>query len=426
MDIGLILLIVFMTMVLSGIPIAVSLGLSTLATMVMHRIPLTMYLNVLNAGLAKYTLLAIPFFIMAGFVMEKAGISKRIIHFARLLIGPIPGGMALASIAVALFWGSISGSGPATVAALGGILISGMIQQGYDKGFAAALIAASSAIAVVIPPSINLVVYGVISGESIGTLFIAGIAPGIVMGVCFMIYAFLYSLKKGYKGEAHGPLKDLWIAFKDAIWGLISPIIILGGIYGGVFTPTESAVASVIYSLLIGLFIYKEFRIRDLWRIVAESGVTSASIMIIMANAAVFTWLITTQGVAVRFGNALLGVSDNPLIILMIINAILLFAGVFIDGISIAYIFVPLLLPVVLKLGMSPIWFGVTMTMAIAIGFTTPPVAVNLYPACRIAAIDLMTISKAIIGFVFAGIAALILVTIFPQLIMWFPNYIKA
>lgn len=426
MDIGLILLIVFMAMVLSGIPIAVSLGLSTLATMVMHRIPLTMYLNVLNAGLAKYTLLSIPFFIMAGFVMEKAGISKRIIHFARLLIGPIPGGMALASIAVALFWGSISGSGPATVAALGGILITGMIQQGYDKGFAAALIASASAIAVVIPPSINLVVYGVISGESIGTLFIAGIAPGVVMGLCFMLYAFLYSLKKGYKGEPHGPVRELWVSFKDAIWGLISPFIILGGIYGGVFTPTESAVASVIYSLLVGLFIYREFRIRDLWRIVAESGVSSASIMIIMANAAVFTWLITTQGVAVRFGNALLGVSDNPLVILMIINLMLLVAGVFIDGISIAYIFVPLLLPVVLKLGMSPIWFGVTMTMAIAIGFTTPPVAVNLYPACRIAGIDLMTISKAVIGFVVAGTVALILVTVFPELIMWFPRFIGA
>ncbi len=426
MDIGIILLIVFMGMVLSGIPIAVSLGLSTLATMVMHKIPLTMYLNVLNAGLAKYTLLAIPFFIMAGFVMEKAGISKRIIHFARLVIGPIPGGMALASIAVALFWGSISGSGPATVAALGGILITGMIQQGYDKGFAAALIAASSAIAVVIPPSINLVVYGVISGESIGTLFIAGIAPGIVMGICFMVYAFIYSLRKGYKGEPYGPAKEIWHAFKDAIWGLISPFIILGGIYGGVFTPTESAVASVIYSLIVGLFVYREFNIRDLWRIVAESGVSSASIMIIMANAAVFTWLITTQGVAVRFGEALLRTSDSPLVILMIINLILLIAGVFIDGISISYIFIPLLLPVVLKLGMSPIWFGVTMTMAIAIGFTTPPVAVNLYPACRIANIDLLTISKAIAGFVIAGTVALVLVTVFPQLIMWFPNFLYA
>ncbi len=192
MEIGIALLIIFMIMILCGIPIAVSLGLSTLITMTLYGIPLTMYLNVINSGLAKYTLLAIPFFILSGFVMEKSGISKRIIHFAEVAIGPIPGGLAIVSIAVTLFWGAISGSGPATVAALGTILIPAMIKQGYDKGFAAALVAAASAIAVVIPPSINLVVYGVLAGDSIGTLFIAGVFPGIIMGGCFMVYAFIY------------------------------------------------------------------------------------------------------------------------------------------------------------------------------------------------------------------------------------------
>ena len=225
-EIGLILLILFFLLVLMNIPIAVSLGLSTIITMILYGIPLGMYLDTINAGLSKYTLLAVPFFILAGFIMEKSGISKRIIAFARLLTGPVPGGLGIISIVVTLFWGAISGSGPATVAALGSILIPAMIEDGYDKGFAAALIAASSAVAVVIPPSINLVVYGVISGDSIGTLFISGIIPGILMGICFIVYAFIYSMRHGYRGERFGTVKEVLHGFREAIWGLFSPIII--------------------------------------------------------------------------------------------------------------------------------------------------------------------------------------------------------
>ena len=421
-EIGLILLILFFLLVLMNIPIAVSLGLSTIITMILYGIPLGMYLDTINAGLSKYTLLAVPFFILAGFIMEKSGISKRIIAFARLLTGPVPGGLGIISIVVTLFWGAISGSGPATVAALGSILIPAMIEDGYDKGFAAALIAASSAVAVVIPPSINLVVYGVISGDSIGTLFISGIIPGILMGICFIVYAFIYSMRHGYRGERFGTVKEVLHGFREAIWGLFSPIIILGCIYGGIFTPTEAAVVAVIYSLLIGLFVYKEFNVKDLWHILADAGVSSASILIIMANAGAMTWLITSQGIATRFGTALLGVSDHRIVILLLIDLMVIIAGVFIDGISIAYIFVPLFLPVVTQLGMSSIWFGVVLTVGIAIGFTTPPVAVNLYPACRIANITLGKISKEIIGFVAAGVVALILITIFPDIVLLLPK----
>lgn len=421
-EIGLILLILFFLLVLMNIPIAVSLGLSTIITMILYGIPLGMYLDTINAGLSKYTLLAVPFFILAGFIMEKSGISKRIIAFARLLTGPVPGGLGIISIVVTLFWGAISGSGPATVAALGSILIPAMIEDGYDKGFAAALIAASSAVAVVIPPSINLVVYGVISGDSIGTLFISGIIPGILMGICFIVYAFIYSMRHGYRGERFGTVKEVLHGLREAIWGLFSPIIILGGIYGGIFTPTEAAVVAVIYSLLIGLFVYKEFNVKDLWHILADAGVSSASILIIMANAGAMTWLITSQGIATRFGTALLGVSDHRIVILLLIDLMVIIAGVFIDGISIAYIFVPLFLPVVTQLGMSSIWFGVVLTVGIAIGFTTPPVAVNLYPACRIANITLGKISKEIIGFVAAGVVALILITIFPDIVLLLPK----
>ena len=421
-EIGIILFVLFMLMVLTNVPIAVSLGMATLLTMILYGLPLEMYLDIVNAGLAKYTLLAVPFFILAGYIMEKAGISKRIVAFARLCVGPSPGGLGIISIVVTLFWGAISGSGPATVAALGSILIPAMIDDGYDKGFAAALMASTSAVAVVIPPSINLVVYGVVAGESIGALFMAGVLPGILMGICFIVYAIIHSIRHGYKGESFGRAREILSAFKESIWGILSPVIILGGIYGGFFTPTEAAVIACIYSIIVGLFIYKEFKISDMWHLLAESGVSSATILIIMANAAAMTWLIQTQGVATRFGNALLSVSDNPLVILLIIDLILLIAGVFIDGISIAYIFVPMFLPVVLQLGRTSLWFGVVTTVAIAIGFMTPPVAVNLYPACRIANIGLGTISKGIVGFLIAGVVALVLITIFPELVLFLPR----
>lgn len=422
MDIGIALLIIFMTMILMNIPIFVSLGLSTIVTMLLFDLPLTMYLSIIFSGLSNYTLLAVPFFILSGFIMEKSGISKRIINFAQLTIGPIPGGFGIMTIVITLFWGAISGSGPATVAALGTILIPAMIHEGYNKGHAAALIASNSAISVVIPPSITLVVYGVIAGQSIGELFIAGMVPGILMGISGIVYHWVFSVKHGYKGRPYGTLSQIWKAFKEAVWGLLSPFIILGGIYGGIFTPTEAAVVACIYSLIVGLFIYKEFSIKDIFGIVAESGVSSASILIIMANASAFSWLITTQGVAKRFGIALLGISDSPLAILLLIDLILVIAGFFIDGISISYIFIPLFLPVITQLGMDPIWFGVIMTMALAIGFSTPPVAVNLYPACRIADISLSYISKYVYGFVLANIIILIITTMFPGIILWLPN----
>ena len=421
-EIGLVLLLLFFIMVLMNIPIAVSLGLSTLATLYLYGIPMDMYVDTINAGLSKYALLAVPFFIMAGGVMGISGISQRMISFFKLLAGPLPGGLGIISIVLTMFWGAISGSGPATVAALGGILIPAMVGEGYPPAFAAALIAASSAIAVVIPPSINLVVYGVISGDSIGALFIAGILPGVVVGIAFIIYTYIYAKRHGLKGEKFGSGKEIWEGFKSSFWGLLSPVIILGGIYGGIFTPTEAAVVAVFYSLFVGLFIYRGIRIGDIFGILAETGISSASILIIMANAGAMTWLLTSQGVASRFGTAMLGISDHKIVILLIIDLLVIIAGVFIDGISIAYIFVPLFLPVITQLGMNSVWFGVVLTVGIAIGFSTPPVAVNLYPACRIANISLGEISREVIGFVLSGIAALVVLTCFPEIVLVIPR----
>lgn len=422
LTIGITLLFSFFILLFLNVPIAISLGLGTMITMLIFGLPTQIYADVVFAGLSPITLLAIPFFIFAGVLMDKSGASNNIMKFATMIIGPIPGGLAIASVVITMFWGALSGSGPATVAALGSVLIPAMIKAGYDKGFAAALVAASGGIAIIIPPSINLVVFGAIAGESIGTLFIAGILPGILMGLCFCAYAFIYSLKKGYKGVPYGKFSEIVQAFKDAFWGLLTPVIILGGIYGGIFTPTEAAVVAVVYSLFLGLVIYKEFTIKDLWRVSAEAGVGSATIMIIIANASVLTWLVNAEGIAVAVSTLLLDSVSSTLAMMFIIEIVLLISGVFLDAISIQYIFIPLFLPIIVALGLHPIWFGVVMTMAIAIGFCTPPVAVNLYPACRVAKIGLATISKSIVWFIVAGITSMVIVTLFPEIILYIPK----
>lgn len=421
-QVGLFLLVVFFVLLFLKVPISVSLGLSTLITMAVFHISYAQYANIMFSGMAKYTLLAIPFFILAGIIMDYSGISKRIVKFANLLVGPIPGGIAIVSIIVTTFWGAMSGSGPATVVAVGSILIPGMIEAGYSPAFAAATIAASSAISVVIPPSVTLVGYGVVGGVSIGDLFLAGILPGVLMGFAFCVWAFIVSKKRGYRGDRFGSGKEIWKAFKEAFWGLLSPLIILGGIYGGFVSPTEAAVVSIVYSLFIGLFVYKDFKLSTIWQILGDAGTSSASIMIIMANASFLTWLLTAQGVGRAVTTALLSVSDNPHMIMLLLVLILFIAGFFIDGMSSIYIFAPLMMPVIAACGYSSLAFGVLMSMCLAVGFTTPPVAVNLYPACRIANIGIHEISREVIGYVIVGMLIIILCVFFPEIITCLPE----
>jgi len=422
MIIGSYLIGLFFLMVLCNIPIAVSLGLSTMVIMLLFGLPYDMYPAMIFSGISKFTLLAIPFFVLSGFVMERAGMSKRIIRFVELIVGKIPGGLAIATVLVSIFWGAVSGSGPATVAALGTILIPAMIRAGYDSDFAAALMSASGGIAIIVPPSIVYIVYGVVAGAPIGKLFIAGIMPGILVGLGFIGVVFITSMIRGYKGDRFGTASEIWHAFKDAIWGLLTPVIILGGIYGGIFTPTEAAGVAVIYGLVVGLFIYKEFKWDGIFKMLADSAVASATIMIIIANATVFAWLVTSQGVAAAISQGLMGFSENPVVILLLINVIVLIAGCLIDGISIVYIFMPIFFPLMAFFHFDPIWFGIMLTCNIAVGQITPPVAVNLYPACNIARVSLTKISIAILPFVLVSIITLLLITYIPGLSLWIPN----
>lgn len=419
---GIILLVIFFGMLFLRIPIAISIGLSTLVTMLLSGMSIGSFASQMLTGTQKYTLLAMPFFILAGNIMTHSGISKRIVNFANLLCGDIPGGIAIISIIVTVFWGALSGSAPATVVALGMVLIPGMIEAGYSPAFAAATIASSAAISVVIPPSIPMVAYGVVQGASIGDLLLGGVFPGILMGVTCVVWAFIVSKKRGYKGARFGTRKEIWQGFKDAFWGLITPVIILGGIYGGFVSPTEAAIIACVYSLVIGLFVYRDFNIKQLWKILAEAANSSASIMLILATASMLAYLLTVSGIGAAATDAIANVSSNKWVTMLLMLFIIFVAGFFLDAISIIYILAPLLTPIAVNLGYTSVEFGVILIMGIAVGFATPPVATNLYPACKIANITIVEITKEVWGYVAAMIIACIIAIFLPQIVSWLPS----
>lgn len=409
-----------------GTPIAISLGLATIVSMALFNFPVAMFPLVMYASLGKFTLLAIPFFVLAGVIMEYAGISRRLVRFANVLVGHVPGGLAIVTVLVSCFFAAISGSGPATVASIGVILIPAMVKVGYDKGFACALVASSGNIGIIIPPSIAFVVFGVLAEVSIGRLFIAGIVPGLLIGFSLVIASFFTIRRSGMElaCSAKSSGKERLEAFKETIWGLLAPVFILGGIYGGFVTPTEAAGVAVVYGLFVGMFIYKEIALRDIWRLLVDASVSSAVVMFIIAFAGVFAWLLTSSQIAASLAESMLAISTNKYVLLLVINVILLIAGCFIDAASAYYIFVPIMLPVVRSIGVDPIVFGVFMTVNLAIGMITPPVGLDIFMASNVGCISLKEVSLKVIPFLIASIAALVLITLIPGLSLWLPNFI--
>lgn len=420
---GFILFGVFFILLLLNIPIGLSLGISSILTLIYEKLPVSMVPNNLYSSTSKFVLLAIPFFILGGNIMEKSGISKRLIDFCRTLVGHKKSGMAMVCVIVACFFAAISGSGPATVAALGMIIIPAMTKVGYEKASSTALMSTAGAIGIIIPPSITFVIYGSITGDSVGSLFASGIVPGILMGV-LLVFAMMWSSRKQElvllpKATA----KEKWDAFKDAFWGLLMPVIILGGIYGGIFTPTEAAAVSAVYGLIVGFFIYRTLNLQKLKELLADSVSQTAVVMFIVATASLFAWVLTVTGLAASASNMLISIcKGNKYIFLLIINVILLIAGCFIDANSASYILVPILYPVATALGIDGVHLGCIMVMNMAIGLVTPPVGVNLYVGCGIANVSLKEISKAVLPFVGASIAALLLTTYVPTLSMFLPR----
>jgi len=420
--VGATLFLVFFGLLLFNVPIAVSLGLSSIITLFAFDLPVAVYSYTMYAATAKFTLLAIPFFILAGMIMEKAGISKRLIDFANKGVGHLRGGLAIVTVITSCFFAAISGSGPATVAALGNILIPAMDEAGYDKAMSASLLSAAGAIGIIIPPSIAFVVYGVVAEVSIGKLFIAGIVPGLLFGFALVLVSLFVSRNYTFKNVEVCSRKEFWKSFRDAAWGLMTPIIILGGIYGGIFTPTEAAGVAVFYGLFVGIFIYKELTWKEIPELLINSSVSSATVMLIVSSASVFAWIVTTEGIAGDIAASMVAFTANKYVILLIINIILLVAGCFIDAISAYYILLPIFIPILNSVGVDLLLFGVIMTVNLAIGQITPPVGVNLYVACNIADISLARISKAVVPFLLAAIAALMLITYVPFFTTFLPN----
>ena len=416
-----VLFISFFVFLIMGVPIAICLGLSSVCAILYSGTSLTIVATNMYAGISKFLLLAIPFFVLSGNIMAKAGISKRLVRFVDTCVGHKRGGIAIVCVIVACFFGAISGSGPATVAALGAVLIPAMVERGgFSAPFSTALMATSSSIAIVIPPSIAFVVYASITGVSIADMFMAGIVPGILMGVALVIVVMVEARKKGIQpAQKKATAKERWDAFKDAFWGFLMPVIILGGIYGGIFTPTEAAAVSVVYGLFVGMVIYREVKLKDLFDICVDSAKTTGGIMLIVASASLFSYVCTKFGIA-DAASALLGsIAHNQFTFLLIVNIIFLIAGCFIDANSAMYIFIPVMLPVCKALGYDVVAFGVMATVNLAIGQVTPPVGVNLFVAIGIRIkkgmeVTLQEISKAVMPMLAACVAVLLVVTYIP------------
>ncbi len=415
------LLIVFITL---SIPIGVALGLSTALTLVLtSKISTMIIAQNAFAGLDSFPLMAIPFFILAGSLMEYGGISKRLLAFTGSLIGFITGGLAMVTTMACMFFAAISGSGPATVSAIGSFMIPAMKSKGYDSGYASAITAAAGSIGVIIPPSIPFVIYAVATGSSIGALFLGGIIPGILIGVALMVANYFISKKNGWVGSGEKPsFKNVMKTFREAFWALLVPVIILGGIYGGIFTPTEAAVVGVVYALLVGVLIYKELGRKEIYKALVDTALINGATTFMIGLSLSFANFLTMEQVPAKVGNFLFGISDNYLVVMLFINVFLLIVGCFIDNISSCIILAPILLPVVTKLGMDPVHFGIVMTMNLAIGFVTPPYGANLFVASAVGQVPVERISKFVLPLIGAMIAVLLLVTYIPSIAMFLPN----
>lgn len=421
---GAILIILILVFAAVGIPIAYSLGISSLITVVQQGLPLMVIPQKLFAGMDSFPLLAIPFFMLSGDLMNGGGLNKRIIRVANAFLGNLPGSLPIITIVASAFFAAISGSAVATVAAIGGITIPAMIKQGYPDHYAAGIASSASIVGPIIPPSITLIVYGASLQLSISKLFLASAVPGLILSGSFILVAIYQAKKNNFPKEGKSDLKEKITALKDGFWALMMPVIILGGIFSGLFTPTEAAVVSVVYALIIGLFVYKGFTIKDLPRILGEAAVSTATIMLILATSKILAWVITVIKLPVMVANAILGLTNSTFLIFMLINFILLIVGCLMEANAAIIILIPILVPIVTQLGMSPITFGVLMTVNLCLGLLTPPVGVCLLLGSQIAGSKFEKAVVSMLPFFIVGIIVLLLVTYVPALTLWLPGLI--
>lgn len=371
-------------------------------------------------GIDSFTLVAVPLFILAGELMTQGGISKRLIKFSQTLVGHLPGGLALVVVLASMFFSALTGTAIAAAAAIGGMMIPAMNKEGYDIRFSTSLVASSATIGPIIPPSIVLILYGVIASVSIGDLFIAGVLPGILMGIGLMIYSYYVGKKNNYRSRAkRASFKEVVVGAKDAVLALIMPLIIIGGIISGIFTATESGVIAVLYAFIIGKFVYRELEYKALWNILLNTAKTTATIIFLIGNAALFVWFLSFNSIPNQMIDLLGGISENPIMLLLIINIILLIAGTFIDTISAVSIFAPLFLPLVLAAGIDPVHFGIILAVNLTIGMVTPPLGVCLFVTASIGKISVPKMFKYLVPQIIILIVILFIITYLPEVILF-------
>ncbi|ALK08940.1 TRAP transporter large permease [Blastochloris viridis] len=418
------LFVCFLVLFVLGTPVAVALGLA--GTLAIYLADLNLLAVPTNAytGIAKYPLLAVPMFVLVGAIFDRSGVAIRLVNFAICLVGRRAGSLAAVTVLVSMFLGGISGSGPANAAAVGGAMIGALSRAGYPRAYSASVIGAAAATDILIPPSIALIIYSVLVPQaSVPALFAAGMIPGLLAGIALLVPIFYTSNKHGFGlAEKDEPLPPFWKSFREAIWGLMAPVLILGGMRAGWFTPTEAAVMAVVYGLFVGFVIFRSLTLKDLYEMFVEAAEISGVILVVVALASIFGWAGSTLGVFDRAAEAIVGLGGGEYATLALLIVMLIVIGMFLDGVSTFLILLPLLMPIAAKFGWDPVWFGVLLTLKIAIGQFTPPMAVNLMVSCRIAGVPM----EATLRWVFPMIGSMVLVLValiaFPDLALWLPR----
>lgn len=415
----------FFAVLLLGLPIFAALTFAVILTLEFFSpgnpviVPMRMF-----SGMNNFSLMAIPFFILAAELMRIGGLSDRLIELAKALVGWVPGGLAAATVLACLFFGSISGSSPATVIAIGTIMYPALVAAGYNKYFSIGLIATAGTLGPIVPPSIALIIYGAVTGTSVGQLFAAGVMPALLIAALLIAYCIVYASAKGYPREARPSLRQIFRAFRAAAWGLGLPVILLGGIYSGVFTPTESAAVACMYGWFVGAVIYRNISFKDLVGILRGSGLTSATLLLITAGASAFAWLLASSGAPTKLAAEVLSLSNDPIVVMALFNVVMLVAGFFLDSASAIIVLSPLLQPIAAQVGVDATHFGVITLINFSVGMLTPPVGLNLFVAMAIAKMSLHEVFKACLPFIGLMVLALLIITYVPWVSMFLPNLI--
>ncbi len=420
------LLCAFLLLTVIGVPVAFALGLSVSLILFLYMdMPQVLITQIMYSGIDSFSFMAVPFFMLAGAFMSAGGVTSRLVNFAQALVGSLTGGLAQVVAVSGMFFAAISGSSAATTAAIGSTMVNEMEKKGYRRELATGIVAAGGTVGIVIPPSITLVVYGVIAGTSIGELFVGGLMPGIFMGITMCTVSWFIAKKEGIPAEGNFSFKALIKSFIDSFWALMTPVIIIGGIYGGIFTPTEAAAVAAVYGIFVGLFIYRELKIKDFPKIIYQAVIGTTMIMFIVGAAKVFGWMLTNLEIPHRIGEYIVSLTSSPLAFLIMMNVLLLFIGTLINASAAVVILTPIFLPVAQSLGIDPLFFGVLMVVNLAIGCITPPVGLDLFVASAITEVPLERVMKASLPYLFALIGSLLIMTFFPVIITFLPNLLK-